>query len=137
MDTLATPDEKHDRDRRRPVRRRWLVFGATLVLAGVVIGLFEGAGPEPDPMPDIVDLALPERTPPQVMADDLQAPQPEAEEPWQSVTVRRGQTLDAIFRQVVAALHQAGAAGSAVALLEGPELGHHRRQSVAFGGKPV
>ena len=99
MDTLATPDEKHDRDRRRPVRRRWLVFGATLVLAGVVIGLFEGAGPQPDPMPDIVDLALPERTPPQVMADDLQAPQPEAEEPWQSVTVRRGQTLDAIFRE--------------------------------------
>ena len=38
MDTLATPDEKHDRDRRRPVRRRWLVFGATLVLAGVVLG---------------------------------------------------------------------------------------------------
>ena len=45
MDTLATPDEKHDRDRRRPVRRRWLVFGATLVLAGLVIGLFERAGP--------------------------------------------------------------------------------------------
>jgi len=100
MEPLATPDDDNDRDRRRPVRRRWLVFGATLVLAGLLIGLFESAETPPsESARDVVELALPERPAPLDAPEDAAAPNPEAADPWRSVTVRRGQTLDAIFRQ--------------------------------------
>jgi murein DD-endopeptidase MepM/ murein hydrolase activator NlpD len=100
MEPLATPDDDNDRDRRRPARRRWLVFGATLVLAGVLIGLFESAETPPsESARDVVELALPERPAPLDAAEDTAAPNPEIDDPWRSVTVRRGQTLDAIFRQ--------------------------------------
>jgi murein DD-endopeptidase MepM/ murein hydrolase activator NlpD len=101
METLASPDTNNDRaPGRRPLRRRWLVFGATLVLAGVLIGLFEtGEPPPPETRAEVVELALPERP----IAPDgtalTEATREPAEEPWRSVAVRSGQTLDAIFRQ--------------------------------------
>ncbi|MEJ2401584.1 MAG: peptidoglycan DD-metalloendopeptidase family protein [Xanthomonadales bacterium] len=101
METPATPHDPNDAaPGRRPLRRRWLVFGATLVLAGVLIGLFETREPlTPSPTRDVVELALPERALPAVAPDGDAAPQTEPEAPWRSVTVQRGQTLDAIFRQ--------------------------------------
>ena len=52
-------DEKH-----WLTRRKIIVFGATLILVGILLGLFESSDkPEPVSRPEIIDLPLPEREP--------------------------------------------------------------------------
>jgi murein DD-endopeptidase MepM/ murein hydrolase activator NlpD len=86
-----------------PTRRRLLVFGATLILLGVLIGLFESTPePEAEPYSEVVDLSLPERLPPDGTALDAAGARGSALpdlDRWASVSVRSGQTLDGIFRQ--------------------------------------
>jgi murein DD-endopeptidase MepM/ murein hydrolase activator NlpD len=108
MDTPASsPEHAAPPSARRPGRRRWLVFGATLVLAGLLISLFETTEPPgEEPAAEVIELALPERP---AGPADAGEPPAEAEEAWTSVTVRRGQTLDAIFREQgysIGLLHQ-------------------------------
>jgi murein DD-endopeptidase MepM/ murein hydrolase activator NlpD len=92
-------DEKH-----WLTRRKILVFGITLILAGLLLGLFESGGePEVESRPEIIDLSIPDRQAPQPGSDDEDggaelSALPDSD-PWQSVTVRSGQTLDAIFRK--------------------------------------
>jgi murein DD-endopeptidase MepM/ murein hydrolase activator NlpD len=86
-----------------PGRRKLLVFGATLILIGVLIGAFESGPPtEPQILSHSFDLSLPEQYPAESDAVVPGGPEGPARldlEPWDSVTVRSGQTLDAIFRQ--------------------------------------
>jgi murein DD-endopeptidase MepM/ murein hydrolase activator NlpD len=108
MDTPASsPEHAAPPSARRPGRRRWLVFGATLVLAGLLISLFETTEPPgEEPAAEVIELALPERP---AGPADAGEPPAEPEEAWTSVTVRRGQTLDAIFREQgysIGLLHQ-------------------------------
>ena len=86
-------------------RRKLTLFGLTLILTGLLAGVFEST---PEPEPDTADFA-------EVIRLDLPKPvKPATAEPtdgevqshlgleageWDSVTVRAGQTLDAIFRQ--------------------------------------
>jgi murein DD-endopeptidase MepM/ murein hydrolase activator NlpD len=95
--------------------RKLGVFGVTLILTGVLLGLFEHNSPsEPLIRPYIIKLHIPERTPAvnPLPVDGSEAvsrssPYPGIE--WESVTVRQGQTLDAIFRQLgfpINLLHQ-------------------------------
>jgi murein DD-endopeptidase MepM/ murein hydrolase activator NlpD len=103
-------DEKH-----WLTRRKLVVFGITLILTGILLGFFESVNePERQSRPEIIDLSLPEREP----AEDTKPAEedetaglssPLGEIAWDSVKVRRGQTLDAIFRQQgfpVSLLHQ-------------------------------
>jgi murein DD-endopeptidase MepM/ murein hydrolase activator NlpD len=97
-------------------RRKLLVFGITLILAGLLIGAFESGEEKPAPAttPEIIDLPLPERgggdgtgeqTPEGEQSLSSIGPEPE----WRSVTVQSGQTLDAIFRKQgysIALLHR-------------------------------
>ena len=103
MDTPAPTHDRKNPERRRPAHARWVVFGVTLVVAGLLIGLFETTGePGAEPAGEVIELALPERSSVpglQTPAEPGDAPPEELEEPWLSVTVRSGQTLDAIFRQ--------------------------------------
>jgi cell envelope opacity-associated protein A len=96
-------------------RQKIIVFGATLILIGILLGIFEsGAEQERATPPDIIDLPLPDRQPQKEAeppeedgpADLSMAPGTDA---WESVKVRSGQTLDAIFRQQgfsISLLHQ-------------------------------
>jgi murein DD-endopeptidase MepM/ murein hydrolase activator NlpD len=85
--------------------RKLGVFGVTLILTGILLGLFESDGTsEPVIRPDIIKLPLPERPrgDSALPADNsenasLSSPFPGSE--WESVTVRQGHTLDAIFKQ--------------------------------------
>jgi murein DD-endopeptidase MepM/ murein hydrolase activator NlpD len=102
-----------------PTRQKLLVFGATLVVIGLLIGVFETT-PEPkaETFSEVLDLSLPERFAADGAAgaggdaDPRQSAGPGREtsiDSWNSVTVQSGQTLDAIFRQQgfsVALLHQ-------------------------------
>lgn len=102
-----------------PTRHRLLVFGATLVVIGILIGVFEtSTEPEAESFSEAFDLSLPER----FAADGPAGAAGEADprqfagpghesylESWDSVTVQSGQTLDSIFRQQgfsVSLLHQ-------------------------------
>jgi murein DD-endopeptidase MepM/ murein hydrolase activator NlpD len=86
-------------------RRKLVVLGTTLILAGILIGFFEsGDAPERNYQPEIIDLSLPERLSPAAddSPDDPVPEKPEARatfDEWDLVTVRPGQTLDAIFRK--------------------------------------
>jgi murein DD-endopeptidase MepM/ murein hydrolase activator NlpD len=85
-------------------RRKLVVFGATLILIGILLGIFESAdAPVRDATPEIIDLSIPARQTPDVPESvDEQGPDETAAIPddgWDSVKVRSGQTLDAIFRQ--------------------------------------
>jgi murein DD-endopeptidase MepM/ murein hydrolase activator NlpD len=85
-------------------RRKLLVFGATLILAGILLGLFEAEEEtERQIPPQIIELPLPQREPlPGAAGDDDQAADsagPGEQIVWESVKVRQGQTLDAIFRK--------------------------------------
>jgi len=110
---IATAFARDKRHKPLLTRRRLAVFGATLVLAGLLIGVFERSGTEPgSDTSRTVDLAIPDReltTPaPDEETSPVPAPVPD-EEPWDSVTVRNGQTLDGIFRQEgfsIALLHR-------------------------------
>jgi murein DD-endopeptidase MepM/ murein hydrolase activator NlpD len=88
-----------------PTRQRLLVFGSTLVLIGILIGVFETT-PEPEAgaFSEVFDLSLPKRFAQDATAGaDGQTDSGQSSGPdraaWNSVTVRTGQTLDAIFRQ--------------------------------------
>ena len=91
-------DEKH-----WLTRRKVIVFGATLILVGVLLGLFESSEkPEPVSRPEIIDLPLPEKKPGSgaVAAEkDKTASLSGGEINWDSVKVKRGQTLDSIFKR--------------------------------------
>jgi len=109
--TTAFARDKH----RKPLltRRRLAVFGTTLILAGLLIGLFERSGTEPgSDKPRSMDLAIPDRELAVPALEEETGPVPAPvpdEEPWDSVTVRNGQTLDGIFRQEgfsIALLHR-------------------------------
>jgi len=96
-------------------RRKLVIFGITLIITGFLLGMFEsGDEPEPARRPDIIDLTIPEREPPSdppktgegQSVSGLTAP---GEDDWIRVKVRRGQTLDSIFRNQkipVTLLHQ-------------------------------
>lgn len=85
-------------------RRKLALFGATLIFTGLLWGLFESepAATRQD-YSHVIDLSLPERPAPEpgpaAPAGAGSAERPSAEQPWDSVSVRSGQTLDAIFRQ--------------------------------------
>lgn len=83
-------------------RRKLAVFGVTLAVSGVLIGLFDSSGEEPAARPaDVYELTIPDRAPATVPVDTEVA----IAEPatgavaWESVEVRQGQTLDGIFRE--------------------------------------
>jgi len=96
-------------------RRKLVVFGVTLIVAGFLLGMFESEG-EADRVirPEIIDLTLPARVtpakPPASEDDDTTSfAAPAGESDWIRVQVRRGQTLDSIFRKQnipVVLLHQ-------------------------------
>ncbi len=84
-------------------RRKLIVFGTTLIFAGILLGLFEsGSHPDPERRPEIIDLSLPDRQAP-LGAETAGGQDDEAvaaeEADWESVKVTSGQTLDAIFRK--------------------------------------
>jgi murein DD-endopeptidase MepM/ murein hydrolase activator NlpD len=85
-------------------RRKLVVFGVTLIITGFLLGMFESADePARVVRPEVIDLSIPERT---VPAQPLPAEEEGAisqsalpeDVGWTSVKVRRGQTLDSIFR---------------------------------------
>jgi len=83
-------------------RRKLAVFGVTLAVSGVLIGLFDSGGEEPAAVPaDVYELTIPSRAPeliPEVPGDMIPEPATGAVA-WESVEVRQGQTLDGIFRE--------------------------------------
>ncbi len=85
--------------------RKLIVFGATLILAGILLGLFESSDrQERVTRPEIINLPLPERAPGNGASKSDEAESPDYsstadEDEWKSVAVKPGQTLDAIFRQ--------------------------------------
>jgi len=91
-------DEKH-----WLTRRKIIVFGATLILVGILLGLFESSEkPQPVSRPEIIDLPLPEKKPGSGAAaaeKDETASLSGGEINWDSVKVKRGQTLDSIFKR--------------------------------------
>jgi murein DD-endopeptidase MepM/ murein hydrolase activator NlpD len=95
-------------------RRKIVIFGATLIITGLLIGFFESSGETVSPSrPEVIDLPLPERGAGIMQPASEALGQPvalgEQDDAWESVEVRRGQTLDAIFRQQgfsIGLLHQ-------------------------------
>ncbi|MFC1690433.1 OapA family protein [Pseudomonadota bacterium] len=86
-------------------RRKLFIFGITLILTGLVLGMLESEEQSDRVLkPEIIDLSLPPRENP---ADAVPGEEDETagvlavpvEEDWIPVKVRRGQTLDSIFRQ--------------------------------------
>jgi murein DD-endopeptidase MepM/ murein hydrolase activator NlpD len=102
--TLESPIIPHMEKEEKTAVSHWVsrlkleLFGATLLVFGLTWAILE-RGPEEPPRPytDIIELALPDQaigrtpTPSVTPGADSQA--------WHSVTVKPGQTLDAIFRQ--------------------------------------
>jgi len=96
-------------------RRKLAVFGVTLILTGLAAGIFESTSEtEPADYSQIIDLSLPPQSAPaglEAGAADGATQQRAGVETgaWKSVTVRSGQTLDAIFREQgfsIALLHR-------------------------------
>jgi murein DD-endopeptidase MepM/ murein hydrolase activator NlpD len=102
---IKTINAKLDDDGHWLTRRKLALFGATLILTGLIAGVFESVPKQgPAEFSEVVDLSLPLQRPP--VRDDPGAEAGSSQdqpglEPgeWNSVTVRSGQTLDAIFRQ--------------------------------------
>ena len=90
-----------------PTRRHLAVLGGTLVAIGLLMGFFETTDPDSSAArTTVIGVDLPQResTPdsgvPEPAAPAIEpAAMPPKEAGWTSVTVRPGQTLDAIFRQ--------------------------------------
>jgi murein DD-endopeptidase MepM/ murein hydrolase activator NlpD len=90
-------------------RRKIALFGVTLILTGLVAGMFESpsrTAPETQPtaFSEVVELALPSQHKPtdgEPGTEGLRSPGNAAADAdaWESITVRSGQTLDGIFRQ--------------------------------------
>ncbi len=95
-------------------RRKLIVFGATLIVAGLLIGLFESSDSTPvETKSEVIDLPIPEKkpggTPPTATEEATPLTAAELPENWSPVKVRSGQTLDGIFRQQgysISLLHQ-------------------------------
>lgn len=91
-------------------RRKLAVLGLTLVVSGVLVGVFEGAEEPPaDTYYESFELLLPERADGGAAAVDAAAADAGPDTPWHSVSVRPGQSLDGIFREQgysVAMLHR-------------------------------
>jgi murein DD-endopeptidase MepM/ murein hydrolase activator NlpD len=98
--------EKIDDERHWLTRRKLVVIGVTLIVTGLVISAFESAGTaKPSGSFETVELMLPERAAPIGTEPAAEL----ADGAWNSVTVRPGQTLDAIFREQgfsIALLHR-------------------------------
>jgi murein DD-endopeptidase MepM/ murein hydrolase activator NlpD len=85
-----------------PRRQKAVLFAGSLILAGTIWGLLGSNEPDTAPLAvQVINIALPERAP-----DDSKLTNAAADvEPgylvdnWDSVTVKSGQNLDAIFRQ--------------------------------------
>lgn len=92
-------------DRHWLTRGKLALFGITLILTGLLAGIFESAPRSaPEGYSEVIDLTLPQQLTPagemQSMPDGTAHSQPALEaDAWDSVSVRAGQTLDAIFRQ--------------------------------------
>jgi murein DD-endopeptidase MepM/ murein hydrolase activator NlpD len=102
---IKTINAKLDDDGHWLTRRKLALFGFTLILTGLIAGVFESV-PEPESadFSEVIDLSLPRHPAPASVAavsvDGSPQSQPGLEPgEWKSVTVRSGQTLDAIFRQ--------------------------------------
>ena len=86
-------------------RTKLVVFGLTLIAVGFALGGLETSDDDAGVANKVVDLSLPERQEKQVPALDEIIKGSEEEtllsdiEPWESVTVRSGQSLDGIFRK--------------------------------------
>jgi murein DD-endopeptidase MepM/ murein hydrolase activator NlpD len=100
---LTRIHERIEDDKHWLTRRKLIVFGITLVIAGLLIGAFESAEQDaPDTArPAVIDLTIPERQQPdpqreQEAGGPLSYTEPES---WESLKVKPGQTLDAIFRK--------------------------------------
>jgi murein DD-endopeptidase MepM/ murein hydrolase activator NlpD len=96
-------------------RRKLVIFGITLIIAGLVLGMLESEQQSEKVLkPEIIELDLP---PKEIPADKPPGEDDETAgtltvpvlDSWIAVKVRRGQTLDSIFRQQkipVSLLHQ-------------------------------
>lgn len=104
--------EKFEDDGHWLTRRKLVVAGATLIVTGLVVGVFESSEtPESPRYSESIELMLPDRAfrAEAEAADAADAAAGLADDEWRSVTVRAGQTLDAIFREQgfsVALLHR-------------------------------
>jgi len=96
-------------------RRKLIVFGVTLITAGIVIGAFESAEQKkPEVSPKVISIPIPEKKPvsgqiPLTEADVRNLAMTAAEVDWEAFNVKSGQTLDGIFRQQgfsISLLHQ-------------------------------
>ena len=96
-------------------RRKLIVFGITLITAGVLIGAFESTGQnKPEASPEVISIPIPEKKPASAQtlpaAGDISNLAVIADEvDWEAVKVKSGQTLDGIFRQQgysISLLHQ-------------------------------
>jgi len=84
----------------RITRARLFIFALTLVVFGIALGGLESSGENTDTASKVIDLDLPARLTFEVPAPDDTATDAAAmPEQWETVTVRQGQSLDAIFRQ--------------------------------------
>jgi len=84
----------------RITRTRLFLFALTLVAFGVALGGLETAEQPTDVTGKVIDLELPARLTVETPAPDGTVPDPaDLPEQWDTVTVRSGQSLDAIFRQ--------------------------------------
>jgi len=83
-------------------QRKVVVFGVTLISAGLLLGLFETTDqPERSVGQQIIDLQIPDKAG-AGLVQPLDRGGPDSllpETQWKSVTVKKGQTLDSIFRQ--------------------------------------
>jgi murein DD-endopeptidase MepM/ murein hydrolase activator NlpD len=83
-------------------RQRLALFGTTLLVIGLSWSIFE-SGPDhrATPYTQVIKLSLPDQPLPPVGAQAQQrgASHPAGGDAWESLQVRPGQTLDAIFRQ--------------------------------------
>lgn len=96
-------------------RRKLVVFGVTLITAGILIGVFESSEQKKSEIsPEVINLPIPEKNPisgqvSPVEGDITNLAITAEEVDWEAVRVRSGQTLDGIFRQQgysISLLHQ-------------------------------
>lgn len=101
---ITTIRQKIHDDAHWLTRRKLVVFGITLIVTGVLLGLFESTGgTEEVSRPRVIEIPLPSRdsgTAPAPGEDggSVNASAMTENNGWASVAVKPGQTLDAIFR---------------------------------------
>jgi len=97
-------EEKAEPEESRWLSRRKLgVFGATLIVIGLTWNIFDSSQEsETSPHTRVIELNLPAQpieAPQQAVSTQTSPGNTDEVQPWQTITVQRGQTLDAIFRQ--------------------------------------